>query len=68
MGQTPTPDATYKIIGITLEYEIITQLDLAKIFQNTKAWFCCMTELSDTGSSQLISRVRYGIGNFIVNP
>ena len=28
--QVPTPDATYKIDDIILEYEIITQLDLAK--------------------------------------
>ena len=29
-GQTPTPDATYEIKGISLEYEIVTQLDLAR--------------------------------------
>ena len=38
-GKAPTPGATYKIKDITLEYEIVTQLDLAKVFQkNTKAW------------------------------
>ena len=29
-GQTPTPDATYKIKDIALEYDIVTQLDLAR--------------------------------------
>ena len=29
-GQTPNPDATYDIKDISLEYEIVTQLDLAR--------------------------------------
>ena len=29
-GRTPTPDATYKIEDIALEYEIVTQLDVAR--------------------------------------
>ena len=29
-GQTPTPDAKYKIKDIALEYEIVTQQHLAK--------------------------------------
>ena len=30
VGQTPTPDVTCKIKDITSEYEIVTQLDLAR--------------------------------------
>ena len=53
MGPAATLDATYKIMDIALEYKIVTQLDLAKIFQkNTKAGFCCMIELSGTVLSQ----------------
>ena len=29
-GQTPAPDATYKIKDIVLQYEIVTQLDVAR--------------------------------------
>ena len=30
VGQTPTPDASYKISNISLEYEIVTQPDFCK--------------------------------------
>ena len=42
------PDAKYKIRDISLEYEIVTQTDLARsIRSNTSIWPCCMTEFSD---------------------
>ena len=44
-----SPDAKYKITHISLEYEIVTQHALPKIFQmNTKTWLCCTTEFSIT--------------------
>ena len=38
-----SPDAKYKITDVSLEYEIVTQPDLAR---STKLWSCCMTEFS----------------------
>ena len=65
-GQVPTPDAMYKTNDIALEYKIVTQLDLAKIFQkNTKEWFCCVTELSGKDKFQCISRTLCGIGHLM---
>ena len=42
------PDAKYKIIDISLEYEIITQPNLARSIRSEyQLWPCCMTEFSD---------------------
>ena len=50
-GQALTPDATYKITDIALEYEIVTQPDLESQ-PNTKTWLCSITEFSDTDKFQ----------------
>ena len=44
-----SPDAKYKMKDISLEYEIVTQPDLARsIADEYQKWPCCMTEFSDT--------------------
>ena len=47
------PDVKYKITDISLEYEIVTQPDLARsIRSDTSIWPCCMTEFSDIDKFQ----------------
>ena len=42
------PDAKYKITDISLEYEIVTQPDLARSIRSEyQQWPCCMIEFSD---------------------
>ena len=43
-------NATYKITDISLEYEVITQSDLARSIKvSMMTWSCIMTEFSDIG-------------------
>ena len=47
------PDATYKITDISLEYDIVTQPELARyIRSNMIKWCCCTTELSNIAKFQ----------------
>ena len=46
-------DATYKITDISLEYDIVTQPDLARFIKmSTIKWCCCTTELSSIAKFQ----------------
>ena len=44
------PDVKYKITDVSLEYEIVTQPDLARSVSSI--WPCCMTEFSDIDKFQ----------------
>ena len=65
------PDATYKITDISLEYEIITQPDLARYIRSKYQHMALRTiEFSDIERLYLISQIQFGTGHLIclVNP
>ena len=58
------PDAKYKITDISLEYEIVTQPNLARSIRSEyQSMTCCMTEFSDIDKFQCISQIQCGTGH-----
>ena len=45
-----SPDASYKISDISMEYEIVTQPELARHVSDE--YLCCTTEFLDTDKSE----------------